>query len=181
MVKFKIMKHLVTGYILFCGLILWQCAYGSRPSDPNMAPVEPNIMSFLLFEPDPNTASSMPMPQSIPGTLAANWLFQGKKPPQPLVGQEDVTFRTEIYPWPYIGYHRDNFENWPWFYHPWYRYGYWRYYSNDYRRYYRHGYGWWNWDAYTYPLNYVEVQKKINDDISIHIGASFFSDPVPWP
>ena len=174
------MKHFVIEYILFCSLMVGQNVWADLATDPNLGVPEPNNMALVSLNSDPNSVA-LPNPKSIPGTLAMNWLFQGKKPPEPLVGQEDVTFRTEVYPWPYIGYHDDEFGSWPWFYHPWYRYGYWRYYSNDYWRYYRHRHGWWDWDAYTYPLNYVEVEKKINDNLSIHIGASYFYDPVPWP
>jgi hypothetical protein len=137
-------------------------------------------MTFLSSYPDPNTTATS-VPQPVAGTLGINWLYQGQKPPQPLVGQEDVTFRIESYPWPYIGYNQDNYFADPLFYNPRYRHGYWRYYSNDYWRHHRDYSGWWRRDAYTYPLNYVNMEMKLNENTSFHIGASFFSDPVPWP
>jgi hypothetical protein len=163
------------------GLILGQGALYADLADPNLNQFDPNAKTSLFYpSPDPNT-TSLAAAKPIAGTLAMNWLYQGKKPPQPLVGQEDVTFRTEIYPWPYIGYNRYNSFAGPGFYNPWARPGYWRYYSNDYWKHCRDLSSWRHLDAFTYPLHTVEVQMKLNENTSFNFGVSFISDYLYWP
>jgi hypothetical protein len=165
----------VAKFCFGCSLILGQGVCYALSADPNLAASDPNRSAFgsTFSHPDPNTSGTLP------GTLAMNWLYQSKKPPEPLVGQENITFRTEVYPWPYIGFERDNYFADPWFYHPWYRYDYWRYYRNTPWRPYGDYHGrWWYRDDYTYPLNHVEVQMKLDADTSLHFGADFLSDPL---
>jgi hypothetical protein len=178
--RINLMKWTLILLMSLCGLTLGQVRPRASLADPNLAKSDPNTTAFITPS-DPNT-TAMSVPKPLAGTLGMNWLYQGKKPPQPLVGQEDVTFRIERYPWPYIGYNRDNNFAGPWFYDPWYGHGYWRYYSNDYWRHHPdHHDGWWYNDAYTYPLNYVQMQIKLNENTSFNLGVSFTSDPVPWP
>jgi hypothetical protein len=164
----------VIPYMLFCGLILGQGAFCAHAADPNLVKSEPNTPAFIVH-PDPNT-TAMPDTKPLAGTLGMGWLYQGKQPPQPLVGQEDVTFRIERYPWPYTGYFAG-----PGFYNPWTRHDYWRYYSNDYLRHRSDYSGWWYNNAYSYPLNYVEIQTQLNSNTSFHFGVSFISDPWDAP
>jgi len=179
------MKQVIT-YILLCGLISGQRVFCAHLTDPNLTKSDPNITAFITSF-DPNTAS-LAAAKPLAGKLGMNWLYQGKQPPRPLVGQENVAFRIERYPWPYTGYFGEH-SYWdqdycagPWFYAPWYRQDYWRYCSNDYWRHCRDYHdGWWYNDAYTYPLNYVEMQIKLNENTSFNLGVSFPSDPVPWP
>jgi hypothetical protein len=169
--------------MLLYGLMLGQNARCASLADPNLAASEPNSMTLISSSsrPDPNAASASAQ-KPVAGTLAMNWLYQGKKPPQPLAGQEDVTFRIERCPWPYTGYYQHDYFAGPGFYAPWYRHDYWRYYSNDYGRHHpNHHDGWWYNDAYTYPLNYVEMQIKLNENTSFNLGVSFTSDYLYWP
>ncbi len=164
------------------GLMLGQRGVCADLADPNLAESGPNTAAFLTSSyPDPN-AASLPTAKPIAGTLGLNWLYQGKKPPQPLVGQEDVTFRIERYPWPYTGYFLEHgcFAG-PWIYAPWHRYDYWRYYSNDYWRRYRDYSGLGYHNAYTYPLNYVNMEMKVNENTSFNLDVSFISDYLYWP
>ncbi|MBN2511599.1 MAG: hypothetical protein JXB18_01550, partial [Sedimentisphaerales bacterium] len=88
----------------------------------------------------------------IPGTLAMNWLYQGKEPPKPQVGNEKVTFETKIRPWPYDCYGND----WP-FYRPWlYSYDYWERYRRNFN---------------TYPFNYASVRMTLDASVYFEFGG----------
>jgi hypothetical protein len=176
------MKWTMILSISLSSLMLGQIAVCVSLAEPNLPAADPNKMTLPSPYPDPNTAA-MSAPKPLAGTLGINWLYQGKKSPQPLVGQQNVTFRIERYPWPYTAffYEHDYFAGGPWFYAPWYRHDYWRYYSRDDWKHCRDYPAWWYNDASTYPLNYVEMQIKLNENTSFNLGVSFTSDPVPWP
>jgi hypothetical protein len=170
------MRQVFTSMV-FWGLILGQGVFCAHWADPNLVKSDPNTPAFMA-QSDPNTTAMMSNEKPLAGTLGMNWLYQGKQPPQPLVGQENVTFRIERYPWPYTDCFQHDYFASPWCYNPWYRNDYWRYYSNDYWNRCKDYSGWWYNNAYTYPLNYVEIQMQLDSNTSLHFGASFLSDPL---
>ncbi len=160
-----VIRWIISGYVFLLGLVLVQNAHSTLFADPNTTASDPDMLAFESVSscPDPNTSSTSNNP--IPGTLALNWLYQGKKPPTPLVGQENISFHTAVYPWPYYAYDRDGHFAAPWLYRPWDGYDYWRWYRDD----------------FTYPINYAEVQIKLDAQTSLHFGSYFLSDPLFKP
>ncbi len=121
-------------------------------ADPNaLAAIEdPNDLLLNVKQAQPEFAKQSQLP--IPGTLAMNWLYQGKEPPKPQVGNEKVTFETEIRPWRYYCYD----DNWP-YYRPWAcSYQYWDRYRNNFN---------------TYPVNYAAVRMNLDASISFEFGG----------
>jgi hypothetical protein len=127
-------------------------------SDPNLSPTK-----LLPCTADPN-AAAVSEANSISGTLALNWLYQGKQPPTPVVGREKVSFRTGVHPWPYYYDRGRSFasSSAPWLCHPRDESDYWNAAGKD----------------FTYPLNYAEVQMMLDTKTSLCFGAYFFSDPI---
>lgn len=121
-------------------------------ADPNVIVVngDPNNLMLGIKRALPQLAKQSQSP--IPGTLAMNWLYQGKEPPKPQIGNEKITFETEIRPWRYYCYD----DNWP-YYRPWAcSYQYWDRYRNNFN---------------TYPVNYAAVRMNLDASISFEFGG----------
>ncbi|MEN6309494.1 MAG: hypothetical protein ABFD91_17240 [Anaerohalosphaeraceae bacterium] len=121
-------------------------------TDPNMLieKEDPNTPVQVMQKSDPKSAKQTQSP--ISGTLALNWLYQGKEPPKPQVGNEKVTFTTEIRPWPYYCYDND------WlFYRPWLNsYEYWSRYRDNFN---------------AYPINHAAVRMDLDASVSFEFGG----------
>jgi len=127
-------------------------AMAAPKADPNAISVEkdPNSLLLNLKQAQPEFAKQTQSP--IPGTLAMNWLYQGKEPPKPQVGNEKVTFETKIRPWPYYCYDNDWLSYRPWLY----SYEYWEQYRNNFN---------------TYPVNHAAVRMTLDASISFEFGG----------
>jgi hypothetical protein len=179
MINIGIMRWTIAGYVLL-GFAAAYNAYATISADPNQTQFNPDsafgqaashpdpntslVKLLSLVTADPNTAA-IAKTDAITGTLALNWLYQGKIPPAPLVGQEKVSFRTEVYPWPYYSCDRDRPFAAPLCYRPWNMYDCGRGYGNE----------------FTYPLNYAGIQMILNTQTSLRFGAYFLSDPISKP
>ncbi|MBM4103632.1 MAG: hypothetical protein FJ263_06205 [Planctomycetes bacterium] len=165
MINIGIIRWTIAGYVLL-GFAAAYNAHATISTDPNQTICDPNmsLVKLLPSVTDPNTAA-VTKTNAITGTLALNWLYQGKTPPTPLVGQKKVSFRTEVHPWPYYSYGRDRPFAAPLCYRPW----------NEYDC--ENGYG----DEFTYPLHYAEVQMILNTQTTLRFGAYFLSDPLSKP
>jgi hypothetical protein len=175
MINIGIIRWTIAGYVLL-GFAAAYNAHATISADPNQTQFNPNsAFKQVVSRPDPNislvkllpsvadpNAAAVAKTNTITGTLALNWLYQGKTPPAPLVGQEKVSFRTEVHPWPYYSYDHDRPFAAPLCYRPWNEYDCGRGYGNE----------------FTYPLNYAEVQMILNTQTTLRFGAYFLSDPA---
>jgi hypothetical protein len=181
-INIVMIRWTIAGYVLL-GFAAAYNAYATLSTDPNQTQFNPDsAFEQAASRPDPNislvellpsvadpNAAAVVKTNVITGTLALNWLYQGKTPPAPLVGQEKVSFRTEVHPWPYYDYDRNrpfaSSSAAPWIHHPRDESDYWKAAGKD----------------FTYPLNYAEVQMKLNAQTTLNLGVYFLSDPISKP
>lgn len=118
-------------------------------ADPNMLSVkkDPNTLLLYIYQYQPKFTKQTPSP--VPGTLAMNWLYQGKEPPKPQIGNEKVVIEMDIRPWSY-------YENWL-FCRPWlYNYDYWERYRNN---------------VNPYSINRAAVRINLDTTMSFEFGG----------